>query len=191
MKNMRINNIIIGNQVEKNKNLNEFINIAKHKNIKVTIVNRGDCIKVENELYIDILWPDKHNIILNNAINNNALVFKLIDKKVSILFTGDIEKETEEQLSQIYNGTEKLQANILKVAHHGSNSSSTEKFLNMIKPKFALIGVGKNNLYGHPSAKTIENLKKMGITIFRTDINGEININIAQNGKVDIWKMIN
>ena len=79
-----------------------------------------------------------------------------------------------------------LKSNILKVAHHGSKTSSTQEFLKLVKPQYALIGVGKDNKFGHPSDITIENLKLNSIKIFRTDEMGEISI--KSNGKKVLFK---
>ena len=78
----------------------------------------------------------------------------------------------------MYSGTDKLEAFVLKVAHHGSKTSSTEEFLELVKPKIALIGVGKNNNFGHPNIDVIERLENMGSKIYRTDNCGEIIIRI-------------
>jgi competence protein ComEC len=70
---------------------------------------------------------------------------------------------------------------VLKVAHHGSKSSSSEAFLDAADPSVAVISVGKNNLYGHPHEQTLERLKKRGIIVVRTDLNGNIGIDIRDN----------
>ena len=122
-------------------------------------------------------------MIFQNAINNNSLVCKLTYKKFSMLYTGDIEKEAEEAILNKYkNNSELLKADILKVAHHGSKTSTTSKFLTIVNPKYAVIGVGKNNKFEHPSDITIENLNKENIQIYRTDKMGEIIIRINNNG---------
>jgi competence protein ComEC len=139
--------------------------IVNSKKINVKVVEAGNRVNIEKNLYFDVLWPDSSQIISENSINNNALVCKLnyITKRntnnFSILFTGDIEEETEKNLVSMYSKkVNVLQSKILKVAHHGSKSSSTEAFLNLVNPKIALIGVGENNLYGHPAEQTIERL---------------------------------
>ena len=109
---------------------------------------------------IKILFPTK-DLITQNSLNNNSLVFKLYYNEFSILFTGDIEEIAEDSLIEIYEKGEFLKSTILKVAHHGSKSSSTLKFLDLVKPKIALIGVGKNNLYGHPNSDVLERLKQL------------------------------
>ena len=112
------------------------------------------------------------------------MVCKIIFYKFSILFTGDIEKEAENEIVQFYKTTNTLEADILKVPHHGSKTSSTEEFLNLVKPKIALIGVGVNNKFKHPSKETVDKLKNRHVKIYRTDLNGEIFIKVNYNGKV-------
>lgn len=83
-----------------------------------------------------------------------------------------------------------LKATILKVAHHGSKTSSIQEFIQTVKPQIALIGVGQNNTFGHPNEKVLERLKNYGVKIYRTDQNGEISIHIKNKEKVDIKKKI-
>ena len=120
-------------------------------------------------------------MISENAINNNSLVCKLKYKTFSILFTGDIEEIAEKSILEKYKNTNELKSTILKVPHHGSKTSSTADFLNKIKPQIALIGVGQNNKFGHPSEGTIKKLEQINTKILRTDSMGEIVI--KTNGK--------
>ena len=165
MKNLKVKNVIIGKQFEDSENLQEFLKIVKEKNVKVNVVEAGDKISIEKNLYFHVLWPDSSNIISEKALNNNALVCKLCYKNFSMLFTGDIEEATEKGLIKKYGDTKVdtkvLNSTVLKVAHHGSKTSSIKEFVNLVKPKIAVIGVGKNNLYGHPSSEVIERLSDM------------------------------
>jgi competence protein ComEC len=183
MKEMQVKNVIIGKQFEECENLNEFKQIIQEKNINVTAVEAGRKITIEKNIFFDVLWPESLNPVSENSINNNALVLKFNyqtnnDKNnFSMLFTGDIEEKTEKILLNKYssnnankldneNRNNVLKSTILKVAHHGSKSSSTQEFINLVKPSIALIGVGENNLYGHPALQTIqrlENLRHEGI----------------------------
>lgn len=113
-------------------------------------------LKISNNSYIDVLWPIKHELISENALNNNSLVFKFIYRELTILFTGDIEEIAEKKIVEKYK--EKLKCDILKVAHHGSKSSSIKLFLQYANPKIALIGVGKDNKFGHPNDIVLDNL---------------------------------
>ena len=192
MKNIKIKNIIIGKQYESSENYQEFLKIVIDKKINVYVVQKGERINIEKGLYIDILWPNEKDMIADNWINNNSLVFKLVYKDFSIMFTGDIEEEAEKAILEQYsNNINKLQANILKIAHHGSKTSTTENFLKTISPKIALIGVGKNNNFGHPNEQVIERLKENGVKVYRTDTDGEISIVVNRNGEiVNIQKFI-
>lgn len=116
----------------------------------------GDRLQIDKYTYVDILWPDQ-NLISENVLNNNSIVCKVRYKNISILFTGDIEEVAEKGILSKY-GKNQLNATILKVAHHGSKSSSIQEFLDVVQPKIALIGVGKNNNFGHPNEKVIERL---------------------------------
>ena len=115
----------------------------------------GDRLNIDKFTYIDILWPCS-NLIHENVLNNNSIVCKVNYKDVSILFTGDIEEIAERSILEVYGSRNVLKADILKVAHHGSKSSSIMEFLAEVKPQIALIGVGKNNKFGHPDSEVIK-----------------------------------
>lgn len=182
MQEIKVNNIIIGKQYKSSENYEEFIKIVKEKKINVKIVEGGGKVSIEDNLYFDILWPFSDNMISDNSINNNSLVCKLNYKNYSMLFTGDIEAIAEKAILKKYSkNLNILKSDILKVAHHGSKTSSITEFIEKIKPKYAIIGVGEDNKFGHPSDSTIQNLEKANIRIYRTDKMGEIEM--KTNGK--------
>ena len=182
MQEIKVNNIIIGKQYKSSENYEEFIKIVKEKKINVKIVEGGEKVSIEDNLYFDIIWPFSVNMISDNSINNNSLVCKLNYKNYSMLFTGDIEAIAEKAILKKYSkNLNILKSDILKVAHHGSKTSSITEFIEKIKPKYAIIGVGEDNKFGHPSDSTIQNLEKANIRIYRTDKMGEIEI--KTNGK--------
>ena len=159
---MKIKNIIISKQPEKSQNFEELINIIKNKNVNLIVVNAGDKIKIEKNLYFDILWPDSKTFIPENTLNNNSIVCKLVYKNFSCLFTGDIEEIAEKQILQKYkNNLKVLNSTILKVAHHGSKTSTTQELLEKVNPKVALIGVGKDNKFGHPNDEVLKRLQNL------------------------------
>ena len=185
MQEIKVNNVIIGKQYETCENYKKFIEIVKKKNIKVNVVEAGQKINIERNLFFDVLWPGSDNMISENAINNNSLVCKLKYKNFSMLFTGDIEEIAEKAILAKYSKNKNiLKADVLKVAHHGSKTSSTIDFLKAVKPNYAVIGVGKDNNFGHPSDITIQNLKDMGVKIYRTDEIGEIEIKGITKNKI-------
>jgi len=120
----------------------------------------GDEVVIENKVKLQILWPKKEQIP-ENILNNNSIVCKLSYKSFSMLFTGDIEEIAEKIIIKEYEDTNVLKATILKVAHHGSKSSSIEEFIENVSPKIALIGVGTNNTFGHPNKEVIERLQNL------------------------------
>ena len=137
-----------------------------------------------------MLWP-RNEQIQENVLNNNSIVSKLCYKNFSCLFTGDIEAIAErEMLKDLGENKKILNSTILKVGHHGSKTSSIDEFVNAVKPKIALIGVGENNSFGHPSSEVIERLASIGAQIYRTDLMGEISVFVSRNGRIRVNKMI-
>ena len=104
--------------------------------------------------------------------NNSSIVVKLTYGQVSFLFTGDVEEQAEKTCAVRWGHT--LKADILKAAHHGSKTSSSQIFLNQVKPEVAVISVGSYNTFGHPSPSVIKRLKDNGMKIYRTDEQGTI-----------------
>ncbi len=157
---LNVKQVLIPKQVEYSENYNKFLDIIKKRNIKVKIVGEGNTINIDKNTYLDILWPEEKQIT-DNVLNNNSLIVRLCYKNFKMLFTGDIEEIAEQKLLQKYEKTEKLTADILKVAHHGSKSSSIAEFLEKVNPRIALIGVGKNNKFGHPNAGVLDRLNML------------------------------
>lgn len=178
---LKVKNLVISKQVERSKEYNQIIEIANQKGVNVIFVEAGQRINIEKNLFFDILWPNKNEMVRENPLNNNSIVAKLNFYKFQILFTGDIEKIAEEKIVQLYGN--RLKTNILKVAHHGSKTSSTEEFIKATNPQIVLIGVGLDNKYGHPDKEVMERLKK-GSKILRTDLMGEIRLEVNKNGKI-------
>ena len=184
LENIKVEKILIGKQFEKNENFEYIVNLANKKHIKIIELQAGNKINIEKNSSLEILWPSVAEKISENAINNNSLVCKFVYKNFSMLLTGDIESIAEEKLLGKYKNTNRLNANILKIAHHGSKTSSIQEFLNEVNPKIALIGVGRKNKFGHPNQEVLERLKEKGIQIYRTDQNGEIQIIVKNNLKI-------
>jgi len=105
----------------------------------------------------------------SNAINNCSITLKISYQNTSLLLTGDTQNDAETRLVERY-GAE-LKADVLKVGHHGSKYSSTDIFLNAVRPERAYIEVGQNN-YGHPTQAALDRLVKAGAKVFRTDLDG-------------------
>ena len=152
--------------------------------IKAKIIDRGinyidpdvvNGIDLGKNNYIKIIHRD---VSLNS--NNSSLVFELDTNGTKVLFTGDIEREAEDYYIDKVN-----KIDILKVAHHGSKTSSSINFLEKTRPKDAISSQGLNNSYGHPHEETLENFKAIGTNFYRTDKQGMISV-IFKDGGYDI-----
>ena len=147
--------------------------LAGEKNIPLVTLSAGQRITIEDDVFFDVLWPP---VIMPTGFskneNNASAVLMLLYKNHRALFTGDMEKPVEETLVRAHVD---LKTDILKVAHHGSRSSSSTGFLLAAKPALAVISVGKNT-YGHPRAEIIERLRSIGADVQRTDQAGTIEV---------------
>ncbi len=144
------------------------------------VLNRGD--RIDGDGYsIYILHPYPEFYTLSNEeydeANNDSLVFKIQGKYQSVLFTGDIEEEAEQNVVHL---GEWIKSDVLKVPHHGSKSSAYQTFFKTVSPKIAIINCGRDNAFGHPHQEMIDALN--GAEIFRTDIHGAIKITESRNG---------
>jgi competence protein ComEC len=157
IENLNVKNIVISKQPEMSNEFKNIIEIANKRRIPIKQVKSKDKIHIERNIYIDILFPEEE--LKYDDLNNNSIVCKLVYNNFSVLFTGDIEK-TEQDLLKLYD-QKKLKADVIKISHHGSGTSSNKNFLEAVNPKISLIGVSKNNNFGHPSVQVIERLKDL------------------------------
>lgn len=162
--NFKIDNYYMSNKLSTTKTFMDVLDALDGCNLKYTVPNKGDTLKL-GDANIKVIYPgdDKSNI------NDSSIVLKITYGKNSFLLTGDATSNVERK---IYN--EDIKSDVLKVAHHGSSYSSTDVFLDKVKPYYAVISVGKNNIYNHPSNKTLEKLNKRNIKVYRTDLDGTI-----------------
>ena len=162
IKNFDIGTIYMPNVVATTKIFEEVIDAISAKKLKVTSPKTGDKFTVGNaECEVMSIRNDKDDY------NNCSIVIKMDFNNVSYLFTGDAEESVESSRKWPH-------IDVLKVGHHGSNTSSSKKFLEQIKPEVALISVGHGNTYGHPTQATLKRLSNIGAKIYRTDENGTI-----------------
>ena len=189
LEHIEVKNVIIGKQGKGCESYERFKELLTEKNISVMLVKQGDKVVIDRFTYFDILFPSDE-LVTENVLNNNSIVSKLSCKNFSCVFTGDIEELAEKKLIENYKDTNLLKADVLKVAHHGSKTSSTQDFLQLICPKIALIGVGENNKFGHPNAGVIERLEKLNTKVYRTDKSGEIQIKVNNKGVIKIKTML-
>lgn len=148
-----------------------------NKELEITQANVGDKFQV-GEAICEIMSVDNSE---PENINEESIVVELSYGSQKYLFMGDAEKVNEEK-------REWNDVDVLKVGHHGSNTSSSQKFLNQVLPEISIISVGEENSYGLPKDKIIERLEKIGSTIYRTDIDGTVHL-ISDGEKNEIIKV--
>lgn len=150
-----------------------FLKAVQEKNIPLVIIDREQKIILSEDCYLEILYPDISflgNSVVN--LNNTSIVSRLVYGENSFLFMGDVEKEVEDILIE---SDIDLKSDLIKIGHHGSDTSSSDDFLNQVDPQIAVIEVGSNNNFGHPSLRVLKRLERMNIEIFRTDLDGSVN----------------
>lgn len=174
IKKYKIKNIIYNGVLDNSPFYLELLKIIKEKNIPLLVPQENQTIELEPNCKIKFLFPgDRYYQRGLDNLNNSSIVNQLICQNSIFLFMGDAETEVEnELLEQGIN----LKSDVIKIGHHGSLSSSQEKFLKAVQAKIAIIMVGKNNKYGHPSLRILKRLEKLQTEIFRTDLNGSITI---------------
>ena len=143
-----------------------FVQTVADKGHRFRRARAGLVMIEDGDLKVDMLAPVREDY---EDLNNHSAVVKLQYKGVSILLMGDAEELSEKDID-----SSRLSSRVLKVGHHGSNSSTSEEFLENVNPVYAVISCGKDNEYGHPHQETLERLEDAGVKVLRTDLLGTI-----------------
>lgn len=153
--------------------LTKTLELVKAGKTTYTKARAGQNLQVEDGLTLNFLHPTDEPAPPPDDINNSSIVFKLTYKAFAMLFTGDAETWAEEQMLARHAD---LKAQVLKVGHHGSKSSTTEPFLDAVKPEVAVLQAGVGNSYGHPHGVTLEKFNQRTIKVYATNFAGPITI---------------
>ncbi len=143
--------------------------LIQEKNIPLELAQSGQRIFLGDNIVFEILWPDQSLIKTISSANNASVVGRLIYGQSEIFLTGDIESKIENKLFN-----DEIESDVLKIAHHGSKSSTNLNFLKKVNPELAIISVGENNRYKHPHQDILKRLKDL--IVYRTDKNGDIKL---------------
>lgn len=170
---MPVENIYISEYCDKNENYNMLMDYAAENNINIEYVNENYEEQLTENMSIKLVYADKNAV----STNNSSAVYKVTYGDKSILFTGDIDSDIMDKASD----TAEINADILKVPHHGSSGSISEKFVAAVNPELAVNSAGNNNIYGHPSSETIAFYNSMDIPFLSTNYNGMVKIRIIDN----------
>lgn len=151
------------------KTYERLLDAIADKELKVAKAQPGIKYDLGGGAILTVLGPmDEYR----DDLNENSVVCRLDFGETSFLFTGDASRQSENDLVKAYG--DNLSADVLKLGHHGSDTSSQEKWLNAVDPEIAVCCVGWDNSYGHPSPKVLERLEKHGVTLYRTDRSGTV-----------------
>lgn len=157
-----------------------MLDVIENKNIELHEAKAGVNITTSGIIKIDILAPFAESY---SNLNNCSAVVKLTYGETVMLFTGDAEQVIETQLLN-----SDIDADVLKVGHHGAGSSSAPSFIKAVSPEIAIISCGKDNSYGHPDYETLAILNEVGADIYRTDEQGTIQVTADQHKKITVDK---
>lgn len=167
IENYEIGKVYMPDVIHTSKTFENLLLAIEDKGLMIDIAEAGVKIDLDSALDLTFVSP---NTIFKDDLNNNSAVLRLTYKDTSFLFTGDMETKAEELI------LDDIDVDVLKVGHHGSDTSSSEEFLERVTPDLAVILVGEENKYNHPSDEVLERLEKIGAEILRTDLHGNITI---------------
>lgn len=146
------------------KTFEQMIDSLKAKNLKINVIKKGtDSINLGENTKVTVFSPTKDYY---EDLNNYSPILKIQYGKTSFLFTGDAQKDIEKEM---ISSNENISADVLKVGHHGSSTSTTKEFLNKVHPSIGVISVGLDNSYNHPNTDTLKRLNDNKIKVYRTD----------------------
>ena len=166
----------------------EILSDTNLKKQNMLYLSGGDRIQIEKDIWIDVLYPEDHSDEVYKELiseetdeNKSSLFLKLHYKGLTVLMTGDLGTDGEQEIMNAYRDhPEMLTADVLKIGHHGSRYSTSDEFLEAVDPEVAVFQVGKNN-FGHPHPTIIDKCTKKGIIIYRNDKNGAIIFTYDEN----------
>ena len=170
--NFRVRAAFFGRTPPQNAEFANLARILQERGIESRTLSRGDTLPF-GAARVQVLYPEKDTDTVKDSDNNQSLVVSIDLGNRKFLLTGDIERETENYL---LSAPAFLQADVVKVAHHGSRTSSTAEFINATQAAVAVISVGKNSPFGHPHSEVVERWKNAGAKVLTTGENGTISV---------------
>lgn len=179
--NLDIGEIYMPKVSSNTKTFERMLTSISDKGLSINSAAAGVQVYSDSNLKMEFVAPVSDSY---EDLNNYSAVLRITYGDNSFLFTGDAEDISEDEM--IANYYYSLSSDVLKVGHHGSDSSSTEKFLHAVSPEYAVISCGAYNSYGHPHSELLSRIKKVGADIYRTDKQGTVTIICNGKGNFDI-----
>lgn len=172
LQNFEIGKLYMPKAISTSKTYENLLTVIKEKGLKIQTAKAGVNILNHNDLTIDILAPNQESY---SNLNNYSAVLKITYQQRTFLFMGDAEAMSESEIM------EDVKADVIKIGHHGSETSSSQNFVNKVDAEYGIISVGANNSYHHPSQTILDRFEQVGTKIYRTDLNGTIIITTDGN----------
>lgn len=170
-----VRNFLDSGQSHTSATYERMLETIKKKQVRFITARRGQTFDLDSGVKIEVLNPSERLITEirsgGSVLNANSVVLRLSYGDFGMIFTGDAEFETEEEM--IRRGAT-LSAQVLKVGHHGSRYATGNQFLDAVRPQAAIISCGGDNKYGHPSQAVLDRLRKKNVEVYRTDLHGPL-----------------
>ena len=174
IKRYKVEKILYTGVVHSSPNYLAWLELIRDRKIQLIIIDRPQVIELGGNCELQIIYP--RGSLLGKEVsnlNNSSIVVKLVYGQTKFLLAGDIELEAEQEL---LNSGIDLGADVFKANHHGSDTSNSQEFLQAVQPEIAVIQVGVDNNFGHPSRRVIKRLERIGAQVFRNDLDGTVRI---------------
>jgi competence protein ComEC len=172
IRNFRVGQSIVGHVPESDSEFNRFRRTAEQRGVSLSAVSAGERFEIDG-VRVEVLWPPRPVQAPVTSGNNDSVVLRFVYGSVVLLLTGDIERDAEDRL--IDSGIT-LRADLLKVAHHGSKTSSSEPFIDAVHPTWAVISVGERSRFGHPHPTVVSRYLERGIRLLQTGRDGTVTV---------------
>lgn len=169
LKNFSVRGALVARSPAHDSEFAKFSRALRETRTHVETIQAGDMIRF-GEVEVRVLWPPSET---SKSANNDSVVLRIRFGERSILLTGDIEKSAEGSLIA---SEQELRADVVKVPHHGSKTSSTENFVRATKPAFAIVSAGRNSMFGHPHKEVVDRWRANGATVLTTGDAGTITV---------------
>lgn len=173
-KNFKVKEVYDNGDTTTTKTYQTYLKNIKQQNIAYHQLKAGDSVDFGGGVSFKVFSPTEKMLQSDDDLNNNSLVGQLRYNDFTMLFTGDSEREAEQNMTKSY-GNE-LQSDVLKSPHHGSRTSSSDSYLKAVKAKDVIISLAADNEYGHPHKQTLDRYKKYDMNVYRTDKDGTVTI---------------
>lgn len=171
IRNFPLGQMIVARAPDDNVAYNRLVETILQRSVAGAAISAGDRFEIEG-VTVEALWPRNPGGIEGDSGNDDSIVVRLVYGSVSILLAGDIERATEDQLVR----SADLRADVLKVPHHGSISSSTEAFIDAVLPRYAVVSVGERSRFGHPHKTVVDRYVARGIRLLQTGRDGCVTV---------------